>query len=452
MRFLYVFLFVFSFFSHAAKPPDEIIELDDSEYAGYVQLNEINISSGGGQYVELYVTQSVTITTDWHLKGIGRGNSEFFLACDSNWLVMESGSINGFACNGSVLAEGTYIYIVPGINLHNNFNEIILTDSSDLSDGSDTLVDYLLYSNNNNYTPIYEPSNPDSGSIIIEEGKLSNLCVQPDGSDNWVICEPTPGLPNDPSDEEEFHHFEISHDGLGSTCSSENVTIKACVNENCTDLYEEELSFEFKVNGQVKAFIETDEGEWQGQFSHGAVGSAQLSIGASSIEPGFSFECSSGTGSGCSLLFTDNECLSCSQGWETAVTAFDDKPDAIKFKNTAQVIGNPSNVLITKNIKDETGGSHQTCATLGDCVASGSAAFEPTLGEFLLPTGDIANKVTANAGNPIVIGEGDFNSVHNIRTLEINTNATAKFSENISEYRIGTLKLHKKFRVNSYKR
>ena len=259
---LFSLIALFSCIAFAGQPPSGPDEpqflLADSVDVGKVQINEVNVSTGEFQFVELYVSQEVTITANWHLTGIGQGNNAFNLACDENWLVMESGVATRFACDGQPVLPETIIFVVPNIELHNNFNEIILTDSNDLTHLSPTLVDYLLYSNNENYSPVFGPENPDSGSIIIQPGGISDLCVIPDGSDNWQTCDPTPGGPNVP---EESAIFLIEHDGQGLTCEAEPIVIKACSDASCSNI---DSSFNgdviLQVNGNTSTTVTLTDG------------------------------------------------------------------------------------------------------------------------------------------------------------------------------------------------
>ncbi|ABG38714.1 CUB domain-containing protein [Paraglaciecola sp. T6c] len=46
-----------------------------------------------------------------------------------------------------------------------------------------------------------------------------------------------------------IHHYQLEHDGQGLTCETENISIKACADENCTQLYTETSSVELAPDG-----------------------------------------------------------------------------------------------------------------------------------------------------------------------------------------------------------
>ncbi|MFT4925666.1 MAG: MSHA biogenesis protein MshQ [Phenylobacterium sp.] len=50
-----------------------------------------------------------------------------------------------------------------------------------------------------------------------------------------------------------IHHYEITHTGHGLTCASQNVSFKACLNADCSNLSTDPITFDFNVDGNFIA-------------------------------------------------------------------------------------------------------------------------------------------------------------------------------------------------------
>ncbi|TRX52799.1 DUF6701 domain-containing protein [Thalassomonas sp. M1454] len=224
-KILCILISVFSSFV-AVSGPDETVTLGNSEHVGKVVINEVNNSADS--YIELYFNEGVDVT-DWTLIEEGQGGNA--------QTIFEVCSFVADPTDCSFYPAGTFL-ILYDVDLHNTLQEILLVDTNTLDgpNGTDILVHYLRYTNNDNSGGdwSFEPEDPDSGTIVENPGNEGNICSKPDGSTdpaNWGPCEETPLEPNLPPDN--IGVFQIVHDGIGLTCEAEPVEIRACTDNTC---------------------------------------------------------------------------------------------------------------------------------------------------------------------------------------------------------------------------
>ena len=104
-------------------------------------------------------------------------------------------------------------------------------------------------------------------------------------------------------------HFEIEHDGTGSACASESVTIKACSNADCSSLYTAATSIDFLKDGITQS-SPSFTGSTTVNFNHVAAGTVALSLANPSVTPDNSTICDNTSGgSSCNMNFVTTGCI-----------------------------------------------------------------------------------------------------------------------------------------------
>ena len=110
------------------------------------------------------------------------------------------------------------------------------------------------------------------------------------------------------SDCARIHHFEIGHDGRGLTCAPEPVTIKACVDIDCTTESTEPVSVDFNITSPVSGLVTkatpTFTGSTHINFGHTTAETIILSIDNASVAASNAVECF-GFGTSCDMSFED---------------------------------------------------------------------------------------------------------------------------------------------------
>jgi len=125
----------------------------------------------------------------------------------------------------------------------------------------------------------------DSGTVIYENVsgvKIANL------------CEGTTSI----------SHYLIEHDGLGLTCESESITIKACTNADCSALSTVPVSLDFQADGITKT-SPTFTGSIVTNLVHTTAEILTLSLANATLSASSPTVCDSGAGNSCDIVFSD---------------------------------------------------------------------------------------------------------------------------------------------------
>jgi len=106
-----------------------------------------------------------------------------------------------------------------------------------------------------------------------------------------------------------FDHIRIEHDGSASVCTPETVTVKACLDENCSTLYPGNVTVNLSPSGWVGGNTFTFSGGiTTRQLSNGTAGNVTLGSSSASPVPANATRCFVGGTESCTLTFNAASC------------------------------------------------------------------------------------------------------------------------------------------------
>nr|WP_320114852.1 DUF6701 domain-containing protein [uncultured Desulfuromonas sp.] len=110
--------------------------------------------------------------------------------------------------------------------------------------------------------------------------------------------------------EGEIDHFLFLHDGHGLTCATEQVTLVACANSDCSQVYTGDIQVQLPdigwLNGTIQTLTFPASGQVTLDLKHTTAESVTLDVEVSSPDAGGVTECRQGsTSTSCSLMFHD---------------------------------------------------------------------------------------------------------------------------------------------------
>jgi len=106
-----------------------------------------------------------------------------------------------------------------------------------------------------------------------------------------------------------FDHLRIEHDGVGSICTPEKVTIKACLDADCTTLYPGTVTVNLSPSGWVSGnTFSFSGGIASRQLSWSTPGSVTLGTNSVSPTPAGGSRCFNGSSETCNLNFASASC------------------------------------------------------------------------------------------------------------------------------------------------
>lgn len=180
-----------------------------------------------------------------------------------------------------------------------------------LQDGAGNCIDYLSVNNVNNQAPSCGSLAYPTAITVSLSGNPKGIYRDADGTGSWHelgedpgVSEPTKGKPNIGLTAG-IDHFEIVHDSAALTCVPETVTVRACVDADCTERYADDITVDLSPTGWIGGDSQTLRGG-SGTFRlrHATPGTVTLSVSSQDPAADNTTRCIEGSGgSSCHLTF-----------------------------------------------------------------------------------------------------------------------------------------------------
>jgi len=229
--------------------------------------------------------------------------------------------------------------------------------------------------------------------LIVEEGVEINYDPSElDDLDSHGFCDNEP--PTAVVD-----HYEIEHDGTGSTCEMEEVTIRACANADCSSLVTTPVTLDFLV-GSDKKNTPTFTGEVTFSYPHLVVENAEFTLTNESEVAANPLEC---TGDDCHIQYSDMGCGDSCFAWFPDSIQGHLSSSEITFDGTGRVEGDSDEFVIFPTQDDSTATGHNTCGT-AKCKETGTKVDSFVLPSFENSSGSVEIK---KSNGTYTIGPGE---------------------------------------------
>jgi MSHA biogenesis protein MshQ len=207
------------------------------------------------------------------------------------------------------------------LQLQNNNQMDIILYQEEYRIGPDTyyVYDYLSVNGYDHQDPRDE--NCDFGDLdtdITTTSNIKGIERSPDGTGDWKQLdrpgnngEPTYGNHNEGMGIPEIDHFRIEHPAEVLTCQSANITIRACIDENCTEEFADPTTVTFSIYAEdtgdlVSSNMYTFTGNIDLPLRHTTAETLYLRLENPSIEADNNLSCSNQQ---CQIKFVDSGLL-----------------------------------------------------------------------------------------------------------------------------------------------
>ncbi|GLX83810.1 hypothetical protein tloyanaT_00620 [Thalassotalea loyana] len=183
----------------------------------------------------------------------------------------------------------------------------------------------------------------------------------------------------------EPHHYEIEHNPTGLTCAAETATIKACMNDMCTELSDQSVSVDLIGNSQIKAST-TFTGSTTVNFNHTSAEVLTLGLANESIPATDVTQCTNGLNTSCQMTFKNAGFRFLSStgdltiDTQTAGQAFNIKVQAVEDNNGVceGLFNGNVNIKLAKQLASPT--TEGLALTVGNTVVPSLPSYTPDIG------------------------------------------------------------------------
>jgi MSHA biogenesis protein MshQ len=219
--------------------------------------------------------------------------------------------------------------------------------------------------------------------FVISETNISTIYANQLAKKNYD------GSSRDCANASVIDHFQISHDGNGLTCEAENISIKACMNSDCTSLSSEAVTLDFQAESVTKSTVPFIGSTVVNLSQTTPFIGLTLGIINPSITPTNPLVCKEGSALSCDIDFTDAgfRFLNGGSGFSETITnqeagtSFDIRLQAVKNSNgvcTGLFNGNKNVDLSQENVAPNVNGG-LSFSVNGSNIAKYSSVTNTTL-------------------------------------------------------------------------
>ena len=156
------------------------------------------------------------------------------------------------------------------------------------------------------------------------------------------------------------HHYEIEHDAVGSTCTNESVTVKACTDVSCSSLSTNSVSLDFQIDALTETSA-TFTGSTSVSISHLISETVTFSVANPSITPTNSLMCDSGSGTSCDMVFSSGSCQPIAN-WQMEASSWNGSSGEVVDSSASGYHGTAVNGALTSNTSPAISGDPGTCS------------------------------------------------------------------------------------------
>jgi len=264
-------------------------------------INEIQTTDN---FIEIYLKNNADIL-NWTLYA---GTSNVFNLGNGNCNINGTAALDNSSTGATTTSFPADTYITCDYSNDSKMvpakGEVLLVDNSATPiNGDNVVIDYIAYGNVSADWSV----NSICGSLYpSHNANNKDIARIPDGSGDLVdnASNSTKGTSN-ASPSNAIDHYEIYHDGEGISCLSEDITIKACSNADCSSLATENITATLNLDSLAHD-IDFTGGEITSSLTYSGGGTITVSLTDISASANITCYVNSEVSANCEMVFDDS--------------------------------------------------------------------------------------------------------------------------------------------------